>query len=113
MRPAIPSTNSQSGQSHGLTRGTYIDRSPISAAPPQLAAAAGGAALSPTPAAPRPATPMAPMNAEYRLGQLTPGQMVLDRYSVKRELGRGGMGAVYLADDSKLGELVALKVISS
>ncbi len=65
--------------------------------------------MSPT----RPAASTAPSHAEYRLGQLTPGQMVLDRYSVKRELGRGGMGAVYLADDSKLGELVALKVISS
>ncbi len=47
------------------------------------------------------------------LGQLTPGQVVLGRYTVEREIGRGGMGAVYLAQDAKLGERVALKTITS
>ncbi|MEJ7730729.1 MAG: serine/threonine-protein kinase [Polyangiaceae bacterium] len=47
------------------------------------------------------------------MGYLEPGRVVLGRYRVERELGRGGMGAVYLAKDSKLGEQVALKVISS
>jgi serine/threonine-protein kinase len=49
----------------------------------------------------------------YAMGYLEPGRVVLGRYRVERELGRGGMGAVYLANDSKLGEQVALKVISS
>ena len=49
----------------------------------------------------------------YRLGVLTGGQVVLGRYTVEREIGRGGMGAVYVARDAKLGEKVALKVISS
>jgi len=34
-----------------------------------------------------------------------------DRYTIERELGRGGMAAVYLASDLKHGHPVAVKVL--
>ena len=38
-------------------------------------------------------------------------QALADRYSIQRELGRGGMAIVYLAEDLKLHRQVAIKVL--
>ncbi len=46
----------------------------------------------------------------YRPPDLQPGDLFADRYCVDRELGRGGMGTVFLVFDRHLGRKVALKV---
>ncbi len=63
-------------------------------------------ALGPTLATPTPQGSLLAM-------ALQAGQKIADRYTVERELGRGGMGAVYLAVDGKLTERVALKIINA
>ncbi|MCC6750338.1 MAG: serine/threonine protein kinase [Deltaproteobacteria bacterium] len=49
---------------------------------------------------------------EASSGELPLGSVLLGRFQVERTLGRGGMGAVYLATDRQMGEQVALKVIA-
>jgi WD40 repeat protein/serine/threonine protein kinase len=48
--------------------------------------------------------------AEARRALFDPGRLV-DHFRIMRMVGRGGMGEVYLARDTKLGRKVALKVI--
>ena len=45
--------------------------------------------------------------------EITTGTILMKRFQVERSLGQGGMGAVFLAIDQKIGEQVALKVIAS
>ena len=42
---------------------------------------------------------------------LEPGQRLADRFVIQRHLGHGGMGSVYLANDERLSEQVALKIM--
>jgi DNA-binding response OmpR family regulator len=44
-------------------------------------------------------------------GRAAPDQVIAGRYQVRRQLGAGGMGTVYLAHDRELGEDIALKVL--
>ena len=76
--------------------------------------------LLPAPAvdAPRSSVPAAtdvyaPTVTSIGIAPLDAGQRVADRFVIERRIGVGGMGAVYLARDEKLGEPVALKVIRS
>ncbi len=69
------------------------------------------------PTTPRPVTaPSEPQvvdrfNSEGTELGLPPNAVLLNRYRIRKELGVGGMGRVYLADDQKLGLPVAIKVL--
>src|SRR5688572_26361911 len=46
-------------------------------------------------------------------GRRLPSGTMVDHFKVMRLIGRGGMGEVYLARDTKLGRRTALKIVSS
>ncbi len=45
-------------------------------------------------------------------GQLPPRTRLADRYTILRQVGKGGMGAVYQADDANIGKMWAIKEMS-
>ncbi len=77
----------------------------LGAAPAPALPAAQGATMPPTPA---PQT----VAEQASSGTLASGTLLLNRFQIERLIGRGGMGAVYLATDRQIGEQVALKVVS-
>src|SRR5438309_10765209 len=78
---------------------------PPSTSPPFAADVAAAMRLIPVPP---PTTPPPPVAAITTPPQV-PGEHYIGKYRVKGELGRGGMGAVYMAEQPGLGREVAIK----
>ncbi len=69
-----------------------------------------GASPAASHAAPSPAT--APVPALHATGRLAPQSKLRGRYLILKNIGQGGMAAVYLAHDLRAGRSVALKEMS-
>jgi serine/threonine protein kinase len=54
-----------------------------------------------------------PLYPPLREHQFEPGELLADRFRIVREVGQGGMGVVYEAQDKRLGSRIALKCAKS
>jgi tetratricopeptide (TPR) repeat protein len=54
-----------------------------------------------------------PLYSPLREHQFEPGELLLDRFRIIREVAQGGMGIVYEADDERLGRRIAIKCAKS
>src|SRR5689334_11003041 len=87
-----------------VTRPAPRPESPAPEPPPAMAAPA------PPPPAPPPTGPTAQAAKERPVAPRL-GDVLGETYRLNRELGRGAMGAVYLAEDMSLERQVAVKVL--
>ena len=101
--PAWAPTPEDLGAEDGLRPAVHPD-APASAAPYSDVAAT--MRLIPVPPT---STPPPPIPAMITASPTATGERYIGKYRVKGELGRGGMGAVYLAEQPGLGREVAIK----
>jgi serine/threonine protein kinase len=111
LTPGVPpwAPNSPDSPAEGTPRPTAPAPAPVSppaTAAPYLSDVSATMRLIPVPP---PSAPPPPIPVMVTTPPPIPGERYIGKYRVKGELGRGGMGAVYLAEQPGLGREVAIK----
>jgi serine/threonine-protein kinase len=97
------------GYPHGTSAGYAPTMTPQNM--PQAGQVMAAVAGQPAPAAHVPSQPSLPQ-ADVGPLDLTPGQVIAERYKIEKQIGQGGTASVFRVSDLELEEVVALKLFT-
>src|SRR5580704_10212586 len=111
LTPGVPpwAPNSPDSPAEGAPRPPAPAPAPVSPPPTAVPYVSDIAATMRLIPVPPPSTPPPPIPVMVATPPPMAGERFIGKYRVKGELGRGGMGAVYLAEQPGLGREVAIK----